>query len=481
MIEKGIITNTGTPTPKGGNGESTTIEGGHGSVHLKPNVFRYHLITEAATKITCEDISQFPLGYTASIVIYSANKSENFGVLKIISNVLKDTADDGMPLTELTNSIGNNGALLCVYKTDGADKFNWHLTRELDLIIENDDVICLTPSVKSYCLKTTISTRIESNDISTFPNGYHATIVVSDTVSEAALSEPIQANIFKDESDDGVLLSSLTNGTFEGGGVIHVYKVANADKFNWYLSTEGGGNGEQGPQGVYTGTEEPTDENVTIWLNPNGEPTNLQGEWIDIADITMDSVPVSSILLDKDINGNAFNCDKIFAKLTMPSGFPELTGVYVGCRNNDPFSQPMYSFDVPSQVRVIDISIELVSGKFVKFDYQFNGDTPNFSQNLSRGSIIKETDYTSLYNFRISAGYDYTIAFPFESNLKVWGLKATSEGASVLKVKDENGNWVEIPALKGNKGDAYVPTEADKTEIANAVLNALPLWEGGAY
>ena len=35
--------------------------------------------------------------------------------------------------------------------------------------------------------------------------------------------------------------------------------------------------------------------------------------------------------------------------------------------------------------------------------------------------------------------------------------------------------------LEALKGKDYVLTEADKTEIANAVLNALPTWSGGAY
>lgn len=38
-----------------------------------------------------------------------------------------------------------------------------------------------------------------------------------------------------------------------------------------------GATGETGPNGVYVGTEEPTDPNVEIWLNPNGEPTDITG------------------------------------------------------------------------------------------------------------------------------------------------------------------------------------------------------------
>lgn len=79
--------------------------------------------------------------------------------------------------------------------------------------------------------------------------------------------------------------------------------------------------------------------------------------------------------------------------------------------------------------------------------------------------------------------------------------------ASILRVKDSNGNIIDIPTIRGEKGDPFTYedftpeqlealkgadgktpvkgtdyfTEADKTEITNAVLDALPIWSGGAY
>lgn len=71
--------------------------------------------------------------------------------------------------------------------------------------------------------------------------------------------------------------------------------------------------------------------------------------------------------------------------------------------------------------------------------------------------------------------------------------------ASILRVKDSNGNIIDIPTIRGEKGDPftyedftseqlealkgddYVLTEADKAEIANAVLNSLAVAEGGLY
>jgi hypothetical protein len=40
----------------------------------------------------------------------------------------------------------------------------------------------------------------------------------------------------------------------------------------------------------------------------------------------------------------------------------------------------------------------------------------------------------------------------------------------ILTVRDENGNIIEIPAIKG---DSYVLTAADKQEIANDVISGL--------
>ncbi len=54
---------------------------------------------------------------------------------------------------------------------------------------------------------------------------------------------------------------------------------------------------------------------------------------------------------------------------------------------------------------------------------------------------------------------------------------------AVLRVKDNDGNLIEIHAIEGKtpiKGTDYW-TEADKAEMVNDVLEALPTWEGGTY
>ena len=40
---------------------------------------------------------------------------------------------------------------------------------------------------------------------------------------------------------------------------------------------------------------------------------------------------------------------------------------------------------------------------------------------------------------------------------------------SALKIKDAQGNWIEVPMIKGDKGDTYELTEQDKQDIANLV------------
>ena len=45
--------------------------------------------------------------------------------------------------------------------------------------------------------------------------------------------------------------------------------------------------------------------------------------------------------------------------------------------------------------------------------------------------------------------------------------------AYVLNLRDENGKLIPIPAIKGEKGDSYILTDADKQEIANIVAASI--------
>lgn len=65
--------------------------------------------------------------------------------------------------------------------------------------------------------------------------------------------------------------------------------------------------------------------------------------------------------------------------------------------------------------------------------------------------------------------------------------------AAILRIKDENGNWIDIPAIvgpqgpagakgdKGDKGDSYTITDADYEAIAAVVLSKMTNAEEVAY
>lgn len=60
----------------------------------------------------------------------------------------------------------------------------------------------------------------------------------------------------------------------------------------------------------------------------------------------------------------------------------------------------------------------------------------------------------------------------------------------ILRVKDDKGNWISIPAIqgeqgekgdKGDTGESYILTSADKEEIAALVISALDNGEEVRY
>lgn len=152
---------------------------------------------------------------------------------------------------------------------------------ESAIIEECSGMVRLKPNVYRYHLISEAETAMISEDISLFPVGYRADIIffnpLQDADQEALWNNPIQTSILKDVSDRGMPLSELTIGVGNNGVHIHIYKVEDADKFNWYLSTEMSGADCISPT-IYVGEEEPTDDNVSVWINPNGDKTSLKDE-----------------------------------------------------------------------------------------------------------------------------------------------------------------------------------------------------------
>ena len=56
--------------------------------------------------------------------------------------------------------------------------------------------------------------------------------------------------------------------------------------------------------------------------------------------------------------------------------------------------------------------------------------------------------------------------------------EVTAAVNSALATAKANGDF---KGDKGDKGDAYTLTDADKTTIVNSVIAALPTWSGGSY
>lgn len=65
--------------------------------------------------------------------------------------------------------------------------------------------------------------------------------------------------------------------------------------------------------------------------------------------------------------------------------------------------------------------------------------------------------------------------------------------AAILRIKDENSNWIDIPAIvgpqgpagapgaKGDRGESYTITDADYEAIAAVVLSKMTNAEGVKY
>lgn len=53
---------------------------------------------------------------------------------------------------------------------------------------------------------------------------------------------------------------------------------------------------------------------------------------------------------------------------------------------------------------------------------------------------------------------------------------------AILRVKDSNGNWIEIPAIVGPKPVAGVDywTDDEKAQMVSDVIAALPVYNGEA-
>ena len=102
-----------------------------GIITLSPKHDKYFLKTGVSTIIKNEPITRFPAGYVATIVFFSTY-DPNVADFAITANQLKSVSDDGVPIEDLKVSLGVNGLLITVYKSDeNAIQFNWFFSRRV--------------------------------------------------------------------------------------------------------------------------------------------------------------------------------------------------------------------------------------------------------------------------------------------------------------------------------------------------------------
>ena len=172
-----------------------------------------------------------------------------------------------------------------------------------------------------------------------------------------------------------------------------------------------GRDGEPGPSGVYIGTEEPTDEGINVWIDPQGTVspsgnTLTAGIGIDIANdvISIDDTIVATkndipIVPTIPANVSAFHND---AGYITNNDLPELAIVATTGSYNDLIDKPVIpegSGETYEAGEGIDITNNVVS---VKKPRLIKGATPAFVV-----SQLGDEDKEYLYNLLIYGAENY--------------------------------------------------------------------------
>jgi len=96
--------------------------------------------------------------------------------------------------------------------------------------------------------------------------------------------------------------------------------VTNGEKGDTGATGEKGDKGDTGSSGVYVGSEEPTDENVTVWVDTDGTADEETAEVI--IDTTTDE-DSAAIVIDRDANGEAFRLKAAKIICLLPASLTE--------------------------------------------------------------------------------------------------------------------------------------------------------------
>lgn len=188
------------------------------------------------------------------------------------------------------------------------------------------------------------------------------------------------------------------------------------------LQGEKGDTGIRGPQGA-PGNVEFSD------LTDEQKSALLSDEWIDIADITT-TEEVKSVYVDKDINGNAFSCRQIIAKILSPS---VLSGGIWTSSTDGAWGNHLYGSNLGWETKEIFIKYNIVVGNFAEWEiYTSPGISTTKEQYFNQkepGKIatLDDAGYSQpMSGIRVARGYDDlgTDVFPIGTRILIKGVKA---------------------------------------------------------
>lgn len=134
--------------------------------------------------------------------------------------------------------LGGDGAVPDWAKQPEKPKYTAEEVGALSSEIRSDrNAINIEPNITRYHLSASAASMINCANMALIPDGYKAEIIIDNPYGEPTL--PFFSDVLKDTSDDGKALTGLNGFVARDGAVLTIYKVRDADKFNWYLSKHG--------------------------------------------------------------------------------------------------------------------------------------------------------------------------------------------------------------------------------------------------
>lgn len=225
-----------------------------------------------------------------------------------------------------------------------------------------------------------------------------------------------------------------------------------------------GADGEPGPSGVYVGTEEPEDENINVWINPQGTVspsgnTLTAGIGIDITNdvISIDDIVVATkndipIVPTIPTNVSAFNNDAGYITNNDLPEMPELATVATSGSYSDLKNKPA----IPIYTAGENISVN--NGIISATDTTYTAGTGiNIANNVISANYDKPVyTLTATYRYSPTPGYVYE----YSEGLQDWiiGIKNRTINpfsAQLVLVKSSKPHFMTFSNYQAN---TYNPT-----------------------